>query len=222
MQIESVTNEAPTATNVSPMGRLLPLTPNLSLPGFFMGFARNEEIFGEEEPADFVYKVASGAVRTTRFLCDGRRQIEAFHLPGDVFGLERGEVHRFSAEALTNCQIMVIRRSALDRAVERDCAAARELWVLTSQDLERIQEHMLVLSRKNAAERVASFLLKLADRRASDIVELPMSRGDIADHLGLTIETVSRTMTQFERDNVIALPNTRQAILKNRAALLAA
>jgi len=187
-----------------------------------MGFARNEEIFGEEEPADFVYKVASGAVRTTRFLCDGRRQIEAFHLPGDVFGLERGEVHRFSAEALTNCQIMVIRRSALDRAVERDCAAARELWVLTSQDLERIQEHMLVLSRKNAAERVASFLLKLADRRGSDAVELPMSRGDIADHLGLTIETVSRTMTQFERDQVIALPNTRQAILKNRAALLAA
>jgi CRP/FNR family nitrogen fixation transcriptional regulator len=200
-------------------GRLVPLTPQLALPGFTMSFGRNEEIFGEEDPADYVYKVVSGAVRTTRFLSDGRRQIGAFHLPGDVFGLERGATHRFSAEALSESEIMLVRRSALDRSAERDCAVARELWALTSRDLELIQDHMLVLSRKNAAERVATFLLKLAERAGSNSIELPMSRGDIADHLGLTIETVSRTMTQFERDEVIALPNTRRVVLKNRNAL---
>ena len=203
-------------------GRLVPLTPQLSFPGFVMSFGRNEEIFGEEEPADFVYKVVSGAVRTTRFLSDGRRQIGAFHLPGDVFGQERGAAHRFSAEALTESQVVLIRRSALDRAAEHDCAVARELWSLTARDLERIQDHMLILSRKNAAERVASFLLKLSERTGSDSVALPMSRGDIADHLGLTIETVSRTLTQFERDGIIDLPNTRRVILKNRAALTSA
>jgi CRP/FNR family nitrogen fixation transcriptional regulator len=201
-------------------GRMVSLTPRVSLPGFAMSFARNEEIFGEEEPADFVYKVVSGAVRTTRLLSDGRRQIGAFHLAGDVFGLERGETHRFSAEALTNSEIILVRRAALDRAAEQDCAVARELWALTSRDLERVEDHMLVLSRKNAAERVASFLLKLADRGGSaNVIELPMSRSDIADHLGLTIETVSRTLTQFERDAVISLPSTRRVLVNNRAAL---
>lgn len=208
--------------NFTTGGQLVALTSQLRLPGFSMAFSRNEEIFGEEEPADFVYKVVRGAVRSTRFLSDGRRQITAFHLPGDVFGLEHGECHRFSAEALVDSEIILVRRTALARAAERDSAVAHELWVLTADELARLQDHMLVLSRKNAAERVATFLLKLASRCGSSDVPLPMSRGDIADHLGLTTETVSRTMTQFERESVVELPSTRRVVLKDRGALLAA
>jgi CRP/FNR family nitrogen fixation transcriptional regulator len=199
--------------------KLIELTPGLALPGFTMRFDANEEIFGEEEPADFVYKVVSGAVRTTRLLSDGRRQIGAFYLPGDVFGLEAGETHRFSAEAIAASDVALIRRTALDRVVERDGAAARQLWCLTSHELEDLQDHMLLLGRKNAAERVGSFLLKLARRGPSAIIELPMSRGDIADHLGLTLETVSRTFSQFARDNAINLPTARHVVVRNPAAL---
>jgi CRP/FNR family nitrogen fixation transcriptional regulator len=209
-------------TNLSPVGHIVALTPRLRLPGFAMSFARNEEVFGEEEPADFVYKVVRGAVRSTRFLNDGRRQIAAFHLPGDVFGLEHGDVHRFSAEAMVDSEIILVRRTALARAAERDGTVAHELWTLTADELARLQEHMLILSRKSAAERVAIFLLELANRCGSPDVDLPMSRGDIADHLGLTIETVSRTMTQFEREAVVELPTTRRVVLKDRGALLAA
>ncbi|MGH7024126.1 MAG: helix-turn-helix domain-containing protein [Caulobacteraceae bacterium] len=200
-------------------GKLIEIANGLALPGFVMTFDPNEEIFGEEEPADFVYKVVSGAVRTTRLLSDGRRQIGAFHMAGDVFGLEAGETHRFSAEAIAPSEIALVRRVALDRAADRDTAAARELWALTSRELEDLQDHMLLLGRKNAAERVGSFLLKLARRGASAIIELPMSRGDIADHLGLTLETVSRTLSQFARQQTISLPSARQVVVRNPAAL---
>jgi CRP/FNR family nitrogen fixation transcriptional regulator len=203
-------------------GKMFEIAPDLELPGFAMTFDANEEIFGEEEPADFVYKVISGAVRTTRLLSDGRRQIGAFHLPGDVFGRECGQTHRFSAEAVAPCEIALIRRSAIERAAERDSGAARRLWSLTSHELEDLQDHMLLLGRKNAAERVGSFLLKLAKRASSAIIELPMSRGDIADHLGLTLETVSRTLSQMARDQAIALPSARRVVLRNPDALAAA
>ena len=194
----------------------------LDLPGFAMTFSRNEEIFGEEEPADFVYRIIEGAARTMRVLSDGRRQIAAFHLPGDVFGLEIGELHRFTAEAVTDCKVALVRRPVLDRAVERDAAAARRLWALTSRDLAEAQAHLMLLARRGAAERVGAFLVDLADRTgADDLVELPMSRLDIADYLGLTIETVSRTLTQFERDGSIELPSCRRVVLRNRAALQA-
>ena len=193
----------------------------LNLPGFVMSFSRNEELFGEEEPADFVYRVISGAVRTTRLLSDGRRQVAAFHLPGDVFGLELGEAHRFSAEAVADCEIALIRRSAVERLAEWDGAAARRLWRLTARDLEQLQDHMVLLGRKSAVERVAAFLLEMAERApAGDGLDLPMSRTDIADYLGLTIETVSRTLTQLERDGMIALPTSRHIVLHDRAGLV--
>jgi CRP/FNR family nitrogen fixation transcriptional regulator len=198
------------------------LAPGLDLPGFAMTFEPNEEIFGEEESADFVYKVISGAVRTTRLLSDGRRLIGAFYMPGDVFGRELGETHRFSAEAIAQSEVALIRRSAVERAAERDGAAARSLWELTSHELEDLQDHMLLMGRKNAAERVGSFLLKLARRASSGVVELPMTRCDIADHLGLTLETVSRTLSQMARDQWISLPSARRVVLRNPGALLAA
>ena len=111
-----------------------------------------------------------------------------------MFGIERGEVHRFSAEAIAPSEVALVRRSALERAAERD-AAARKLWALTSHELEDSQDHML-MGRKNAAERVGSFLLA-GPARARGVVEPPMSRGDIADHLGLDAGDSPRTLARW-------------------------
>jgi CRP/FNR family nitrogen fixation transcriptional regulator len=184
-----------------------------------MSFGRNGEIYGEGEPADFAYKVVSGTVRTYKVLADGRRQIGAFYLPGDVFGLEVGEEHTFSAEAITATKVLVVKRSALMNLASRDSNVARELWTLTGRELARVQEHILLLV-KTAQERVVGFLFEMAARRpAGDLVELPMSRQDIADYLGLTIETVSRTLTNLEHEAAIELPNSRRIVLRNRPAL---
>jgi CRP-like cAMP-binding protein len=184
-----------------------------------MTFKRNSEIYGENEPADYLYKVASGAIRTYKVLADGRRQIGAFYLPGDVFGLESGDVHTFSAEAINDSKVIVIKRAAILGLAARDSDVARELWSVTSRELERVQEHLIALI-KSAEERVAGFLLEMAKRAPSiNQLELPMSRQDIADYLGLTIETVSRTMTRLESAAAIALPTSRCVVLRNRAAL---
>ncbi|HTI66301.1 MAG TPA: helix-turn-helix domain-containing protein [Caulobacteraceae bacterium] len=200
-------------------GGLITLSPRVSAPGFTMDFDRNEEIYGQEEEADFVYKIVSGVVRTSRMLNDGRRQVVAFYYPGDVFGLEPGELHALSAEAVTDCRVALARRRSLERAADRDNGAARDLWALTARDLQSLGEHMLLLSRKGATERVAIFLLQLAERTETDRLELPMSRTDIADYLGLTIESVSRSMTQLEREGAIALPSARRVVVRNRDAL---
>jgi CRP/FNR family transcriptional regulator, nitrogen fixation regulation protein len=192
----------------------------MDLMGARMSHARNAEIFGEGEPAEYIYKVVSGAVRGYKLLDDGRRQVAAFHMPGEVFGLEIGAEHRFSAEAIVDTVVLFVRRSAILSAAARDSDIARQLWTLTAQDLQRVQEHMLVLGCMNAKQRVASFLLQMARRGPeSNEIELPMSRQDIADYLGLTIETVSRTMSQLEHDAAIGLPKSRRIVLRNRAAL---
>ena len=191
----------------------------IEMMGAPMSFGRNGEIYGEGEPADFVYKVISGCVRTYKVLADGRRQIGAFYLPGDVFGLEVGEEHGFSAEAIAATKVLVVKRSALMNLASRDSNVARELWTLTGRELARVQEHILLLV-KTAQERVVGFLFEMAARRpAGDMVELPMSRQDIADYLGLTIETVSRTLTNLEHEAAIELPNSRRIVLRNRPAL---
>lgn len=187
--------------------------------GSQMKFGPNAEIFGEGEAAEYVYKVVKGAVRTYKILNDGRRQIGGFYLPGDIFGLEMGKEHQFSAEAINAATVLVVRRSAIVSLTERDCDAARELWSLTGGELRRVQEHMLLLV-KSARQRVASFLLEMSNRlAATDAIELPMSRQDIADYLGLTIETVSRTMTQLVSSQTIVLASSRRIVLRNAGAL---
>jgi CRP/FNR family nitrogen fixation transcriptional regulator len=184
-----------------------------------MSFPRNVEIYGEQEPAEYLYKVISGAVRTYKVLIDGRRQIGAFYLPGDTFGVEIGEEHGFSAETIVDARILVLKRSALISLAARDHGVARQLWMLTGRELQRAQNHILLLI-KTAPERVASFLLEMAERiESSGEVEMPMSRQDIADYLGLTIETVSRMLTQFENASAIALPSPKRIVLRNRAVL---
>jgi CRP/FNR family nitrogen fixation transcriptional regulator len=192
---------------------------SIELMGAAMPYARNTEIFGENEPAEYLYRVISGAVRTYKVLNDGRRQIGGFYLPGDVFGLEVGDEHTFSAEAITECKVLVIKRSSVVALAARDSSIARELWTMTASELQRAQDHIMLLI-KTAQERVAGFLLEMASRKpGSSEIELPMSRQDIADYLGLTIETVSRTLTQLEQSAAIAVPASRRIVLRNRAVL---
>jgi CRP-like cAMP-binding protein len=191
----------------------------IELIGACMSFAANSEIYGENEPADYLYKVVSGTVRTYKVLVDGRRQIGTFYLPGDIFGLETADEHTFSAEAITDCKIIVIKRSTVMGLAARDNEIARQMWALTARELQRVQEHSLVLI-KSAEERVAGFLLEMADRMPSGgAVELPMSRQDIADYLGLTIETVSRTLKILEDAATIEVAKRRRILLRNRSAL---
>jgi CRP/FNR family nitrogen fixation transcriptional regulator len=194
--------------------------PALTLRGVRMRFERNEEIFGEAETAEYVYRVISGAVRTMRFSSDGRRQILGFHLPGDVFGWELGDMHTLSAEAVSAADVIMVRRSLVEKASAQDLQAARAVLALTAQSLNNARDHAVVLGRKGAGERVAAFLLQLADRFVSrNELDLPMSRADIADYLGLTIETVSRAFSEMERQCAIALPSSRHVVMRNPAAL---
>jgi CRP-like cAMP-binding protein len=191
----------------------------LELTGAPITYERNSEIFGEGEPAEYVYQVVRGAVRSYRVLSDGRRQINAFHLPGDVFGLEPGEDHHCSAEAISDAVVLVVRRSLVLKYAARNAEVGRQLWSLTAGQLSRAQNHALLLI-KSAQERVAAFLLEMAERLvAKGTVELPMSRQDIADYLGLTIETVSRTLTQLAGNATIQLLASRRIVLRNRSVL---
>jgi CRP-like cAMP-binding protein len=197
------------------------LGSSIDMMGAAMSFARNTEIYGENEPAEFFYKVIGGTVRTYKVLNDGRRQIGGFYIAGDVFGLEAGEHHAMSAEAICDSKVLVIKRSALVNLAATNSHIARELWSLTSRELLRVQDHILLLIQ-TAQERVAGFLLEMAARApAGNTIELPMSRQDIADYLGLTIETVSRTLSVLEHDLAIEVPSSRRIVLRNRSVLRA-
>ncbi|MCB1496286.1 MAG: helix-turn-helix domain-containing protein [Bauldia sp.] len=203
-----------------PRAESVPLADAFASVGVSVRYARNSEIYGEGEPVDNVYRVVSGAVRTYKLLSDGRRQIGDFHIQGDVFGLEIGTERHFTAEAIADAVVLVAKRSALVSLAGKDPSLSAELWTHTAKELKRAQDHLLLLGRKRAQERVATFLLDMAGRGCSDIVlDLPMSRQDIADYLGLTIETVSRTLTRLECDMAIEIPTSRRIVLRDRQAL---
>lgn len=196
------------------------LSEVLTMMGTIMTFDRDEEIFGEGEPSDYVYLVVRGSARNYKLLSDGRRQIASFALPGDVFGLDATDNHGFSAEAMQKSEIVVAKRSAILSIAHRDGALAEELWQSSAAALAKAQNQLLLLGRKNAQERVAAFLLEMSDRIGdSEAITLPMSRLDIADYLGLTIETVSRTISHMEHDATIALPKSRRIELRDPGAL---
>jgi CRP-like cAMP-binding protein len=195
------------------------LDQTMRLMGATISYPRNAEVFGEGELAEFVYKVISGSVRTYKILSDGRRQIGGFHLPGDIFGLQFGENHALSAEAITDTKILVVKRGAFNALAGRNLSLAEEIFDLNGRELCAMQKRVLLLVQ-SAQERVASFLLEMAERTpASNIIELPMTRQDIADYLGLTIETVSRTLTALEAAATIEVPTSRRIVLRNRPAL---
>jgi CRP/FNR family transcriptional regulator, nitrogen fixation regulation protein len=196
------------------------LSAVLGLPGACRRFARDETVFVQGETADHVYQVISGAVRTSSMLRDGRRQIDQFHFVGDYLGLEMSEVHRVTAEAMADASVRMIRRRTLGELVAKRGDVAQALFRLTAESLQRSQGHVMMLGRRSASERVAGLLLDIAERTQADAeLDVPMSRQDMADYLGLTIETVSRTLTILEDDGLIDRPNPRHVVLKDRRAL---
>jgi CRP/FNR family nitrogen fixation transcriptional regulator len=181
--------------------RNIPLRPlgSVQPPTFFPA---GSEIYAQGEKSGNLYQVEFGAVRIYRLLADGRRQISAFHLAGELFGFEVDKSHHFFAEAICGTGIRVIRSSASH--------AVPELLSMALQSLVRAQEQLLVLGRQSAMERVAAFFLEMSERQGGlRQVELPMSRLDIADYLGLTIETVSRVISKLRLKGVIRLPSLR-------------
>ena len=196
------------------------LTGPVGLVASEFSYRKDEEIYGEDELAEYVYQVIRGAVRTYKLLSDGRRQIGAFLLPGDVFGLESGTSHRLAAEAVIDTTVRLVKRSSLEQAAGIDVRVARKLWSMTAGELRHAEDHMLLLGRKNAMERVASFLLEMDRRLAgTGMVALPMCRRDIGDYLGLTLETVSRALSQLHSDGVLGFSGARQIVLRNRPRL---
>lgn len=181
---------------------------------------RDEEIVAQEDLAINCYQVVSGCVRTVRLLEDGRRHIGEFLFAGDMFGWEALDRHDFGAEAVTPVTLRRYARRDLEQLADQDRGVGRRLRELSSCRLRSGREHMVLLGRKTASERIASFLLEMAarinpDARAS--IELPMSRSDMGDYLGLTIETVCRRLTRLRVDGTIAIAGTKIAIRDRRA-----
>ena len=181
------------------------------------------KIFGEAEPADYIYQVIEGAVRSHKLLYDGRRQIGAFHLPGDIFGLENGDLHRFTAEAIADTTLRLVERESLECVAKSDPAMVRALLTMTTDNLQHVENRMLLLGRKTSRERVAAFFLEMSGRlTAPGGMALPMSRRDIADYLGLTLETVSRALSEFKRKGYLKfLGSTQRQIVVLKPAGLA-
>src|SRR5258708_37182809 len=153
-------NAAPVA--YSPPDHFCAITGHAGLVATEFSYGKDEEIYGEDEPAEYVYQINRGAVRTYKLLSDGRRQIGAFLMPGDVFGLESGTSHRLAAEAVIDTSVRLVKRSSLEQAAGVDVQVARKLWGITAGELRRAENHMLLLGPKNAMGGVATFPLEMA------------------------------------------------------------
>lgn len=220
MFVRITTDPLPRPNSLTDLGMTSDSNPMVSLNEFT--YKRGNEIYGEKEPAEYVYQVKSGAVRSYKLLSDGRRQIGAFHLAGDIFGLENGSTHRFTAEAVVDTTVRLIKRQSLEIVAESDTVVARNLLSMTTTNLQHAEDHMLLLGRKTSLERVAAFLIEMDKRlSAADVMALPMSRRDIADYLGLTLETVSRAISHLHELGTLTFigNNQRQIVLLDRQKL---
>lgn len=208
--------EPPTPRIEAIDGTLLPVLDDVLISvGRPAVFGRDETVFYEGEPCSRLFRVVEGAVRICRFRRDGTRQIEAFHLPGDYFGFDIEGDARFTAQATTSTTLIVAEGAAVLTPEARFCGVTAAIWNLAVQELHRSQNHAFLLGYRHAQDRVVAFLEEMARRlnRGSSI-DLPMPRQDIADYLGLTIETVSRSFTDLARSGVIGMPRPRSVILK--------
>jgi CRP/FNR family nitrogen fixation transcriptional regulator len=185
--------------------------------GVVRSYARKREIIREDDPATRVYQVISGTVCTARMLRDGRRQVGGFYFSGDVFGLEATGKHTLAAQAITYVRVRIVKKQTLSALVLSDCKVADRLLSLTARELARKQSLALLLSR-TAQERVIGFIIEMAQHGLSkgDRIALPMSRQDIADYLGLTIETVSRTLHDLERRGAIKIKGYNAIVLSDQ------
>jgi CRP-like cAMP-binding protein len=185
---------------------------------------RDAEIVAQDETAAHCYVVVSGCVRTVQLMEDGRRQVGEFLFAGDLLGWEALDTHDFSAEAVTPVTLRRYARRDVEALADQDRDVARRLRDISARRARTGREHMVLLGRKTASERIASFLLSMAERVAKDghsPIELPMSRSDMGDYLGLTIETVCRRLTRLRQDGTIMVKGATIAI-RDHGALCAA
>lgn len=222
MQVHLTSASLPRPHSLSELGMAAASNSSIFLSEFT--YRRGSEIYGEKEPAEYIDQVKSGAVRSYKLLSDGRRQISAFHVPGDIFGLKNGGAHRFTTEALVDTTARLVRRESLDAVAGIDGTLTMSLLCMTTTNLRHAEDHMLLLGRKTSLERVAAFLIEM-DRRltAAGILALPMPRRDIADYLGLTLETVSRSLSHLREFGVLDFidNNQRHIVLLDRKQLAA-
>ena len=181
--------------------------------------SRDQTVVVEGDASDYIFLVISGVVRSFRSFQNGTRSIVSFYLPTEFFGLTNHPTHLLTAEAVTDANILFFKRSALFSMAKRESQIADFLLTTTLTELRRTQKYSLQISR-SAKGRVASFLVDLSKRmRTQTCLDLPMSHKDIADHLGMTIETLSRIITQMENSGVIARGLSHDLILNNLQAL---
>jgi CRP/FNR family transcriptional regulator, nitrogen fixation regulation protein len=188
--------------------------------GVVRSYSRKSEIVREDDPAEHVYEVVSGTVCTCKMLREGRRQIAGFYFAGDIFGLESAKQHAVAVEAITSAQVRIFKKRALNALASSNLEVADRLLALTTRELARKQDHLLLLLSTTAEERIICFLIEMTQRaspREDDRIDLPMSRRDIADYLGLTIETVSRTLWDLERRGAIKIKGYRSVVLRNQS-----
>jgi len=181
---------------------------------------RDEEVVAQDAKAQWCWLVVSGCVRTVQLMEDGRRQVGEFLFPGDLFGCEALDTHDFSAEAVTPVTLRRFSLRDVEALADRDPDVGRRLRELTAKRLRSGREHMVLLGRKTASERIASFLLQMAERISQGgdpRLELPMSRSDMGDYLGLTIETVCRRLTQLRQEGTITVKGATIAICNRKA-----
>ncbi|MGF1609974.1 MAG: Crp/Fnr family transcriptional regulator [Kiloniellales bacterium] len=186
--------------------------------------APGDPLFDEEEPADYFFNVTAGTMKIYKLLADGRRQVTGFLGAGDFLGLAHEATYAYSAEAVTAASLCRFPRRKLEALLQRFPKLETRLLGVAGHELAAAQEQMVLLGRKTAREKIASFLLALerqaARREQPDgPVNVPMSRADIGDYLGLTTETVSRTFTQLKGAGVIRLLQGGRVELLDRAAL---
>jgi CRP-like cAMP-binding protein len=188
--------------------------------GSRVSFSRYAEIYAEGDEAGCWYKVVSGTVRVCKLLADGRRHITEFCFSRDCFGFDSTGERPCSAEAVDDVIVMRFQRKATERLIDHNPAVARLLREAMLRDLATAHGRSLLLGRMTATERVAAFLIEMFERRdRTRVLDLPMSRNDVADYLGLTIETVCRTLSAFKREGVIDIPNPHRLELLDREAI---
>ena len=183
-----------------------------------------ETLFDEGEPAQYVYNLTSGCLKLYKLLPDGRRQVTGFLFGGDFVGLANSDDYIYSAEAVSAVALCKFEKTKLDRLMNEHISFEKRLLGMARFELAEAQEQILMLGRKTAMERIASFILMLSERAerrgdAENPVEFPMSRNDIGDYLGITTETVSRTLTRLRKNNAISLDTDRSITINEHEKL---
>jgi len=190
--------------------------------GVTVKFGRNETVYSKGDDARFSYKVIEGAVRLSRIFADGRRQIVNFLLPDETFGIELSEKYSSTAEAVGEVVALRCPRVCIAQMTTVDPDIGQKRLAMFSRSLAAAEQHVAMLGHQSAKERVASFFLALEMQRHGDhehTLDLPLSRQDIADYLGLTIETTCRALSELKRQHILDAPSRRRIVIKDLRGL---